>query len=120
MAAFGNVVMIGDSLFRGDADASPAFYSPAQELKALLTAGGHTATFAGNQLAWPGNIPCCSNGGRTIANIDADRANVVAADPDTIILQIGTNVIGVSTPNVGTQITNYLNNLYSDLGSSVR
>jgi len=92
-------------------DSVTPFYAPAQTLQGLLTAGGHTYTFVGNQSAYPGSVPVFAAGGRTIANLVTDIPNVAASNPRTLVPAIGTNNLSSSMPSIGTDMTNYLNQL---------
>jgi hypothetical protein len=113
MAAFGNLTMIGDSLTRGS---GTTYYSPAQALQNLLTGAGHTVTFVGLRASDPGSVPVSANGGNTIADVVADIPAVDALNPVTLVVQIGSNDVGVSNPSVDDDITDYLDDLVTALG----
>lgn len=120
--ALGNFATIGDSLKRGwlanPGDSSAPIYSPGNKLKQLLEAGGYTLTYVGTQdsVMDPGGHDVTAVGGWGIAEIDLESAAVAALNPTFISICIGTNNLGTSYPAIGTDFTNYANDLVTDIG----
>lgn len=119
----GNVAIIGDSLMRGwlanPGDSSQPIYAPGDRLKTLLAGTGRTLTYVGTETGVmdPGGWDVTATGGWGIAEIDAETANVAALSPAVVFISIGTNDLGVSYPAIGTDITNYLDDLETAVGS---
>jgi lysophospholipase L1-like esterase len=111
-----SITIMGDSLIEGWQPTNT--YSPVSRLRSRLVSTGYSPTFLGilNRTSWPGSYPVAAIGGWKVSNLQSNVAAIGATGANTYILTIGTNDVASSAPNIGTEVTTFLNALSSAIG----